>query len=169
MRDGCRTKMCSARRQTPRARRPRSSSLLHSCFIILPLLPHYGTKGGNCTTHGLQKIFNTITLQTLVETGVGGLFVKYVFMTSAQRTGLFHHSWRLAKPETRVRFPSPAPLDSLRQVPPKHDKPRCLQGFRECLTLHCLRQDATRFDLPRLNSVRVFVYSPAPRPALASS
>ncbi len=49
-------------------------------------LGHYGTKGGNCTGHGGHFFYNTIALQTLVETGAGTLFVKYVFLTSAQKT-----------------------------------------------------------------------------------
>jgi hypothetical protein len=47
----------------------------------------FSTKGGNCTAHGGRFFYHTKPLQTLIETGVWGLFVKYVFLTSAQKAG----------------------------------------------------------------------------------
>jgi hypothetical protein len=47
----------------------------------------FSTKGGNCTAHGGRFFLNTKPLQTLIETRAGGLFVKYVFLTSTQKTG----------------------------------------------------------------------------------
>jgi hypothetical protein len=43
---------------------------------------HFNAKGEKCTTHGEQNLFNTISLQTLAESRVEGLFVKYVLLTT---------------------------------------------------------------------------------------
>jgi hypothetical protein len=54
-------------------------------------LEEFGTKGGNCTGHDDTYFYNTKPLQTLAETRVGGLLVKYVFLTETPKTRFFRH------------------------------------------------------------------------------
>jgi hypothetical protein len=49
---------------------------------------HYCTKGGNCTGHDDHFFYNAIALETLGETGVSGVGVKYVLLTNSGN-GLF--------------------------------------------------------------------------------
>ena len=54
-----------------------------------------------------------------------------------------------------IRIPSLAPFAHLRQSATNPDKPPHLQALAQALTFQSLRQVATRFDPPRLKSLRV--------------
>jgi hypothetical protein len=96
---------CLASRQTPlypearrETRRPATGTVALPGHSHAPIwrdtacsLEDFSTKGGNCTGHGDHFFQNTKPLQTLMETRVKGLLVKYVFLTRGRKTRLFHH------------------------------------------------------------------------------